>query len=510
MHNQNNNASIWDLETLKREIKEYNLEFFSKYLKKYSVLNNDIEFIKDELAFVQKEIDESFNDGLNKQYFQHIKSVILKYCKINDIAIAPNTVSNLKSMTNNHIQKVLESLIDVLNKNSYGEIVIRQEINLDTVKNELKFELESYNLSPEFAILVLEGLVSYCKFYPNRFNLKDDWNLDHSDSIAENLEWFNDMNINLIAVIQEIINSYSILVNKPSEQGALNYTKTKLEYFADILTKDLNESFIEFIYKNYNVLINENTSVHEFAKKQNFEAKALEIFKIQKEVSINWNETLKINIDILNKKYFTTEIKSIDFFTDLSGISFHSFRTAKPFKMLDHSVNCCLDPFDNSSYYNFSISTVNSLIQGYIDYFLLNKYREDLSSVTKNEKIIDTYPQKLYAKTELENQNILLQNIEKPVWQSLIKLELHNKLFEIEEKIPAKIANWNQRIKLIECAAFCQLLFDRKYFVQGSTNQKSVNSFSLSRYGTDITNQLKSAKKVGRKVHKEKLKKYFI
>ncbi len=92
MHNQNNNASIWDLETLKREIKEYNLEFFSKYLKKYSVLNNDIEFIKDELAFVQKEIDESFNDGLNKQYFQHIKSVILKYCKINDIAIAPNTV----------------------------------------------------------------------------------------------------------------------------------------------------------------------------------------------------------------------------------------------------------------------------------------------------------------------------------------------------------------------------------------------------------------------------------
>jgi len=45
--------------------------------------------------------------------------------------------------------------------------------------------------------------------------------------------------------------------------------------------------------------------------------------------------------------------------------------------------------------------------------------------------------------------------------------------------------------------------------VQGSTIIKSVNSFALSRYGTDIDIQLKAAKKESRERHKKLLNVYF-
>ncbi|QQR96946.1 MAG: hypothetical protein IPK18_08495 [Sphingobacteriales bacterium] len=127
----------------------------------------------------------------------------------------------------------------------------------------------------------------------------------------------------------------------------------------------------------------------------------------------------------------------------------------------------------------------------------------------------------LYIKEINENELELNKHIENSIlttnqlappqikWQDLIKLELQDRLVEIENKIEPKISNWKQRKSLIECAGFCQLLYDKKYFVQGSTNQKSVNSFALCKYGTDITNQLKTAKKDSRDIHKQKLNKYF-
>jgi len=94
-------------------------------------------------------------------------------------------------------------------------------------------------------------------------------------------------------------------------------------------------------------------------------------------------------------------------------------------------------------------------------------------------------------------------------WKNLIKDELHDRLNQIEEKIEAKISNWKLRIDLIECAAFCQLLFDKKYFVPGSTKRKSVNSFALSKYGTDISIQLESAKNKDRETRKVMLLSLF-
>ena len=95
-------------------------------------------------------------------------------------------------------------------------------------------------------------------------------------------------------------------------------------------------------------------------------------------------------------------------------------------------------------------------------------------------------------------------------WKRFIKVELHDRLEIIESKIANKVTVWRQRGDLTECAAFCQLLFDYKYFNEGATKRITVNGFSLAKYGIDITIQLKSAAKKGREKHKILLKKHFI
>jgi len=102
-----------------------------------------------------------------------------------------------------------------------------------------------------------------------------------------------------------------------------------------------------------------------------------------------------------------------------------------------------------------------------------------------------------------------LAAIKEDLWQVLIKEILQTRLIEIESKISDKIALWKQRKNLIECAAFCQLLYDKKYFEKGSTNRKTVNEFALSKYGTDISTQLGSAKKTDREKHKSLLLRLF-
>lgn len=99
--------------------------------------------------------------------------------------------------------------------------------------------------------------------------------------------------------------------------------------------------------------------------------------------------------------------------------------------------------------------------------------------------------------------------VDKDHWKKLIKPELQNHLADIENMIESKIYIWKDRKQLIECAAFCQLLYDRKYFVKGSTNRATVNSFALSKYKVDIKDQLDTTRKPSREKHKILLSKYF-
>jgi hypothetical protein len=67
--------------------------------------------------------------------------------------------------------------------------------------------------------------------------------------------------------------------------------------------------------------------------------------------------------------------------------------------------------------------------------------------------------------------------------------------------------NWPDSV--IRLAAFCELLYEKKYFtVKPSVNKgrpvKFMNTFAKSRYGIDINNALKATKKKERENHKSK------
>ena len=94
-------------------------------------------------------------------------------------------------------------------------------------------------------------------------------------------------------------------------------------------------------------------------------------------------------------------------------------------------------------------------------------------------------------------------------WKDLIIIELYDSLSMVENKIESKISQWKQGEMKIECAAFCQLLFDKKYFVTGSTKRATVNKFALNKYGMDISTQLVSKFKEDREKHKLLLRKNF-
>ncbi|MBP6023929.1 hypothetical protein [Ferruginibacter sp.] len=148
--------------------------------------------------------------------------------------------------------------------------------------------------------------------------------------------------------------------------------------------------------------------------------------------------------------------------------------------------------YGNETIYN------NYLTKDYFLEFLQYEATQNKEQISKMENEANTW--------QIENNRSTTPPL---LWQGFIKIELQGRLQEIENKINDKISNWKLRIDLIECAAFCQLLYDKKYFVTGATSIVSVNKFALNKYGTEITIQLKSAKRKDRNTHKKLLMKFF-
>lgn len=121
------------------------------------------------------------------------------------------------------------------------------------------------------------------------------------------------------------------------------------------------------------------------------------------------------------------------------------------------------------------------------------EYRENKARYSQQEKPVETNPVESNFKFGL----------------TYIKVELHEYLPTIEAKMNAKLEQWKQGYNKIECAAFCELLYDKSYFVTGSTRMKTLNTFALSRYGNNILVQLQASKKEDRATHKAKLLKFF-
>lgn len=118
--------------------------------------------------------------------------------------------------------------------------------------------------------------------------------------------------------------------------------------------------------------------------------------------------------------------------------------------------------------------------------------------------------------SETDKQSKILENEKQPIavnltWKELIDpIILESRLPYVESKILTKIEDWKQGINLIECAAFCEIMFEKKWFNNGLTNRAAPYQFALSKYGANIKNQLLSKSKKNRNTHKSKLQRYFL
>ncbi len=93
---------------------------------------------------------------------------------------------------------------------------------------------------------------------------------------------------------------------------------------------------------------------------------------------------------------------------------------------------------------------------------------------------------------------------------TLIKPELINtRLVQVEEKLKGRVTKWRMGNDKIGCAAFCELLFENRYFLNNITKRKGPTQFALSQYGLDITVQIGSGKKADRNKLKPLLKHCF-
>ena len=126
------------------------------------------------------------------------------------------------------------------------------------------------------------------------------------------------------------------------------------------------------------------------------------------------------------------------------------------------------------------------------DVFFLNFYDLLRESATKfvfeshRNEITEWYKSK-YNPKDLDS--LWIVETKKDEWEELIDEDLQKKLSEIENKIQDKISIWKGGKLLIECAAFCELLYVKHYFVKGSTRIKSLNKFAKLKYNVNIENQ---------------------
>lgn len=88
----------------------------------------------------------------------------------------------------------------------------------------------------------------------------------------------------------------------------------------------------------------------------------------------------------------------------------------------------------------------------------------------------------------------------------MIEISLRARFSKMEERALSKSGKWESKIR---CAAFLELLFDKKYFTTHTERIRTCNAFAMSRYGKDVKNQLAGTAKKDRDTHKNKLKYLF-
>ncbi|MEJ7738534.1 MAG: hypothetical protein WKF97_13975 [Chitinophagaceae bacterium] len=167
-----------------------------------------------------------------------------------------------------------------------------------------------------------------------------------------------------------------------------------------------------------------------------------------------------------------------------------------------------LYPYSIENYLEWESALFNAFINGHDYDFSRRMFSEhEMKAFIHVEQIFEYYKKVLNLKLTNRDQKNVLTGAQFGL--DLIRDELHTRLIVIEGKILSKIERWKQGFDKIECAAFCELLFDKKYFVKGSTRIKTVNAFACSKYGNPIKNQLGKTREPARKTHKTLLSNLF-
>lgn len=174
--------------------------------------------------------------------------------------------------------------------------------------------------------------------------------------------------------------------------------------------------------------------------------------------------------------------------------------------------------FNDKSFEFDFFKSVHELCQENANKFWSGYHKRDITEWLKKSPYpaFQTNPEGSFDLFETTWENNLQNNNNKPSDSiNYIKPELHNLFINVENKISSKIDNWKRNNDKIGCAAFCDALFTKKWFKDVSPESATVNneivrSFSLARYGLDITNQLLAAKKNERETSREKLIKSSI
>ena len=153
--------------------------------------------------------------------------------------------------------------------------------------------------------------------------------------------------------------------------------------------------------------------------------------------------------------------------------------------------------------YTKSLQTATSIITqnfsvGELEYVeAINKWLELHKNYFKDiaPLLHSVTPQKISQDIEESNQ--------------YIKPELYERLLEVEGKMQPTINTFQQ--SKIKCAAWVELLMDRKYFILELTKSKRKSSigFAKKRYGINITTQMNTGNKNDRATHKKQLSKHL-
>jgi hypothetical protein len=185
-------------------------------------------------------------------------------------------------------------------------------------------------------------------------------------------------------------------------------------------------------------------------------------------------------------------------------------------KLLVHSIKSILDKFDNL-YRDFLSGKVITYLM--IQRVLENFDTPNIQGAQINEDFLLDLTQELHERLGRIEALIPELVLTKPInpkgpvigVEDLIKPELiGNRLIDVENKLKDKIEKWRLGSDKIGCAAFCELLFDKGYFIKPITKRKGPIQFALIRYGLDIEVQMGSAKKLDRSKLKRRFNHYFL